>query len=221
MQQRILSDRSYNNSLGYNIVLLGLLLLHCFFLAALPVSILDVIYRISYNLIVITTFFCVERSYRGISGSFVLIALVAYWVAYFFNGVILTSVSAIMLSVVFIATVFNLLKQVASEKKVTIITLLQAISGYLLIGLMFSLIINLIIRTDPNAYNFIDAEGGPDSAVIGQSLYYTFISFATVGYGDLLPVSPFARSFAAFMGITGQLYVAIIIAMLIGKYSSK
>ena len=43
----------------------------------------------------------------------------------------------------------------------------------------------------------------------------------TVGYGDLLPVAPFARSLATLIAITGQLYLGIIVAMLVGKYASQ
>ena len=43
----------------------------------------------------------------------------------------------------------------------------------------------------------------------------------TVGYGDFLPKTPFAKSFSTLIGVTGQLYVAIIISMLVGKFSSS
>jgi hypothetical protein len=48
-------------------------------------------------------------------------------------------------------------------------------------------------------------------------LYYSFITMSTVGYGDIIPCIPETQTLAYFLSITGQLYVAIIIAFLIGK----
>jgi hypothetical protein len=42
----------------------------------------------------------------------------------------------------------------------------------------------------------------------------------TLGYGDILPVKPYTRSLASLMCIAGQLYIAIVIALLVGKYAS-
>jgi hypothetical protein len=39
-----------------------------------------------------------------------------------------------------------------------------------------------------------------------------------LGYGDILPQLPFAKSLAILMSVSGQIYVAVIIAMLVGKY---
>ncbi|MFW5706197.1 MAG: ion channel [Bacteroidota bacterium] len=44
---------------------------------------------------------------------------------------------------------------------------------------------------------------------------------STVGYGDIVPGTPIARSLATFISISGQLYIAIIIALLVGKFSGR
>ena len=38
-------------------------------------------------------------------------------------------------------------------------------------------------------------------------------------YGDVMPRSSLAKSLSMAMGFTGQMYVALIIAMLVGKYA--
>ena len=52
-----------------------------------------------------------------------------------------------------------------------------------------------------------------------EYLYYGFNAFTTVTYGDVMPLSPVAKSVSMAMGLTGQMYVAIIIAMLVGKFA--
>jgi len=48
-------------------------------------------------------------------------------------------------------------------------------------------------------------------------VYYTFITMSTVGYGDITPRIPETQTLAYFLSVSGQLYVAIIIAFLVGK----
>jgi hypothetical protein len=45
--------------------------------------------------------------------------------------------------------------------------------------------------------------------------YYSFVTLTTVGYGDITPVHPLARSLAVFEALTGQLYPAILLARLV------
>ena len=54
-----------------------------------------------------------------------------------------------------------------------------------------------------------------------EYLYYGFNAFTTVTYGDVMPVSPVAKSVSMAMGFISQMYVAIIIAMLVGKYAGQ
>ena len=51
--------------------------------------------------------------------------------------------------------------------------------------------------------------------------YYAFTALTTVGYGDVVPLTPVARSMSILISVTGQLYIAVVIALLIGKYISQ
>ena len=50
--------------------------------------------------------------------------------------------------------------------------------------------------------------------------YFSFVTLSTVGYGDITPVSRIARWLAALEAMTGLLYVAVLIALLVSLYSS-
>jgi voltage-gated potassium channel len=47
------------------------------------------------------------------------------------------------------------------------------------------------------------------------------VTLATVGYGDILPASHTARMFAMFEAVVGQFYIAVVVAMFVGMYSSQ
>jgi hypothetical protein len=53
-----------------------------------------------------------------------------------------------------------------------------------------------------------------------DAIYYSFVTMTTLGYGDLLPLREESRSLSILLSILGPMYVAILIAMLVGKYSS-
>jgi len=44
---------------------------------------------------------------------------------------------------------------------------------------------------------------------------------ASLGYGDICPLTPLTRSLATFIAVSGQFYIAIIVALLVGKFSAQ
>ena len=66
----------------------------------------------------------------------------------------------------------------------------------------------------PGAYSI------PGPLSIMEAVYFSFVTMTTLGYGDIAPVASEARSLSILLSITGPMYVAILIAMLVGKYIS-
>ena len=67
---------------------------------------------------------------------------------------------------------------------------------------------------DPNAFN--GAEAGPWLESIPEFIYFSFVSLTTLGYGDISPATPVSRFVVYLEAIAGQLYLAIMIAGLVG-----
>jgi voltage-gated potassium channel Kch len=84
----------------------------------------------------------------------------------------------------------------------------------------FSILIALVCVVDPNAFSFKHLVGqmNPSISYVSNYIYFGFVTLSTLGYGDVVPLTPPARSLAIFTSITGQMYVAIIIAALVSKY---
>ena len=51
--------------------------------------------------------------------------------------------------------------------------------------------------------------------------YFSFVTLTTVGYGDISPVSPAARTLAWVEAVTGQFYLAVIVAGLVSVLVAK
>jgi voltage-gated potassium channel Kch len=97
---------------------------------------------------------------------------------------------------------------------------MESINGYLLLGMSFSILIALVSVIDPNAFSFKHLAGqmNQDISYVSNYIYFGFVTISTLGYGDVVPLTPAARSLAIFTSISGQMYVAIIIAALVSKY---
>ena len=112
--------------------------------------------------------------------------------------------------------------EIARTSEVNVRVIIEALNCYLLIGFIFSLLVTFVMLADPDAYNFswVFSTNIDDVSHISEILYYTFVTFTTLGYGDVVPQTPVARSLAILISVTGQIYIAIIIAMLVGKFAS-
>ena len=97
--------------------------------------------------------------------------------------------------------------------------IIGAICIYLLLGLDWSFLYLFINIAIPNSFN------GLSSTDIGTQLpelvYYSFVTITTLGYGDLTPAKPLARTVAFLEGFVGQFYVAVLVAWLVGMFLSS
>lgn len=100
-----------------------------------------------------------------------------------------------------------------SAQRVDRETIYAALSTYLLAGIFFGQLYWALERIWPGSIV------GPDPVTEDVALYYSFVTLATLGYGDYLPRSGISRGLATFEVIGGQLYLAVMVARLIGLYA--
>ena len=113
---------------------------------------------------------------------------------------------AIVLEGILIAVV----RRVLGHERVELATIAGAIAAYVLIGLIFAWIYLA-------AYGVFD---GPilDPEEPGVPTYYSFVVLSTLGFGDVTPVDEFVKRLTAFEAITGQIFLATLVARLVSLY---
>ena len=79
---------------------------------------------------------------------------------------------------------------------------------------IFSAIYRLVWELSPTAFANIPA-GAKGTEQIATILYFSFTTLTTTGYGDIVPILPFARSLANLEAVVGQFYLAITVARLV------
>jgi len=89
-----------------------------------------------------------------------------------------------------------------------------AICVYLLAGLAWAYSFDILYLLDQSAFHVVERDTATP-AITGMFRYFSFVTLTTLGYGDILPVSPIARSLATSEALFGQLYPAVMIARLI------
>jgi hypothetical protein len=92
-------------------------------------------------------------------------------------------------------------------------------------GLFWAFAFVIIELQVPNAflgmtgpYAFDTTEAYRASAVLSDMLYFSFVTLTTLGYGDLFPRLHVARFLASAEAISGQLYLTILVARLVGLH---
>ena len=96
--------------------------------------------------------------------------------------------------------------------------LLASVTIYILLAALFSPLYNTIEALSPGS--FVDNSLG-QPVQWQQILYFSFVTITTTGYGDILPINPWARSLATLEAMCGVLYVALLMGRLVGIYSQE
>jgi hypothetical protein len=115
--------------------------------------------------------------------------------------------AAIVLYCIFLSWI--VLLQTFKEGPITIHRIQGSIVVYLLISLIFGNLYHIIITADGGAFH------GLKSSDRKELMYFSLVTLTTVGYGDITPVLPLARSLTTMEALVGQLYPAILIARLV------
>jgi hypothetical protein len=113
-----------------------------------------------------------------------------------------------------------------TEREVRLETIFGAIAGYLLLGLIWALLYGLLELSTPGAIRLGEDLRFPGSGVVAADqldaklIYFSFVTLTTLGYGDVTPASAGAATLAMLQAVTGQLYIAVLIARLVAIAST-
>jgi len=111
---------------------------------------------------------------------------------------------------------------VLRARTITRDTLFAAACGYLLLGVLFALVFGILDAATPGVAQLPGATGGPlGGTSLGEAVYFSYVTLTTLGYGDISPAGPLARAVAPVEALIGQLYLAFLIARLVGLHIAQ
>ena len=91
--------------------------------------------------------------------------------------------------------------------------LYAALSAYLLAGIYFGLLYWVLEQIIPGTFT------APTHFSQTSAIYFSFVTLATLGYGDIAPRGDIVRGIAIIEGVGGQLFLAVLVARLVSLYS--
>ena len=158
--------------------------------------------------------FSQRRMFLRFTGMFFIVAIVLEWFHYFSAGNLLNSLQPLVTSLVLLLLLVMTLKSIYSARVVDQNVIFGVVSGYVLIGFIGALFALSIARSYPGAFNLPEMISSP------EAIYFSFVTMTTLGYGDITPAIQETRSLSVLLSIVGPMYVAIIVALMAGKFSA-
>jgi voltage-gated potassium channel len=174
-----------------------------------------------YLLLTIVIFNCAlilfDKAQKAGYGVFiVLVTIGLLWlsVAADWQNEYLQVIRMVVMALFFAFTFWKMVKEIFSLKEVTGKVVIGAIGAYLLLGFIASFLFEIVQLLYPNSFTNSQIFAG---GFYGE-LYFSFVTISTLGYGDITPLTPQGQAVAILVALSGQLYLAILMAMLVGKF---
>jgi voltage-gated potassium channel len=173
---------------------------------------------INYTLLLLSGLYAFSdvRNFLKFTTIFFLIAIVVEWIEFFHpEGQMVNTIGPLITASVLSLLLILTLRSIFIAREITKNVIFGALCGYILVGYIGTFLNMAVSITYPGSYNI----AGELNTM--EALYYSFVTMTTLGYGEILPVTDQARAITILLSILGPMYVAILIAMLVGKYASQ
>lgn len=166
-----------------------------------------------------------QRRTRQVAIVLALPVIVLHALAYWLEIHILMELMCLAAAAFLAFTIVMILRHVFEAKTVHGEVIYAALCAYLMMGILWAFLYALIELVQPESFSHphepnMHPKLGIAAEDFGMVLYYSFITLSTVGYGDITPVTPVARTLAASEAIAGQLYLAVLVARLVGLHTA-
>ena len=122
-----------------------------------------------------------------------------------------------LIYVVFFSVTFGaMLGHVLSSGRITVNKIAGGICIYVLIALVSAFVFAILDEVDPKSFRGLRANS--DVHAFSDAIYFSFVTLTTLGYGDIVPETPFARTLCAMLAVIGQIYLTVLVAALVGLH---
>lgn len=125
-----------------------------------------------------------------------------------------------MVYVLYYSIIFSeVLRQIFQRSEATVSVILGSVSGFLLMIVIAQFSFLQLEFSHPGSFNGL--EQGSIPSLYNQLSYFSMVTMATVGYGDIAPKSETARLVTMFFTIAGQFYMVALVGIIVSRFSAK
>ena len=180
---------------------------------------INILLDIFFSFILFSGIYAVsQRKYQFIIA--LLIALPPFallWLTEFVDSPFLILVRNSFMILFYGYIVIIILSHIFREKEVNADLIMGAVCVYFFIGLLWGFVFSVLGSLQPGSFQMAQGQG----AGVINFMYYSFVTQTTLGYGDITPITAPARSLSLLEAVMGQLYLAVLIARLVGMHIAQ
>ncbi len=189
-------------------------------------------FHIAFGVVLLASLFAVRRSKVGLTFGIVLgiPAFLSFWVVLalphvgFLGSADFGAFRYYIMGAFLVVVVVFVLQSVFRGRQVTTDRLCGALCVFLLLGLVWGFTYAAIETQIPESFRFADgllpavADENYQYSRSSVLFYYSFVTLTTLGFGDVTPLTPAARTLTMWEAIVGQAYLTILVARLVGLH---
>ena len=192
-----------------------------FIIPIFPFSYHRIFYNLAFTLIFFMAVVSVDTGRKIILWGAILAIITEWWASYY-DLIYLEVFSHLVNLVFFIIIIAKMLYHIVSAKIVNVRVIIEAINVYLLVGFIFTVLVTFLMITNPQSYNFPGTESATYHNIshVSEYLYYTFVTFTTLGYGDLHPLG-LCRAVSSVEALFGFIGFGLLTATLFAILSAR
>lgn len=170
--------------------------------------------------VLIATVFALNQNTRYIITSSLLAAplILAIWLARYTDNTVVTPIGLFFGILFFLYIAFHILKIIFRSEFVTLEVIVAAVTVYLMLGIIGSISFGFLESIYPGSFSFHTING---RIVPYSIIFFSFVTLTTLGYGDIVPLTPMAQSLTLVEALVGQIYLVVLIAWLVGMHISE
>jgi len=130
-------------------------------------------------------------------------------------------ICCIAYAVFVVIAIISIARYVFITDQITQDRIVGSVCIYLLIGMLFAFIYAAMGIMMEGGFNIPGAKGGGTGIYFADFLYFSYSTLTTIGYGDMTPTHPVTKMTACLEGVTGCVYLAIMVARLVGMHVTQ
>lgn len=214
-----------DNKARFLTLMISLLLLFVIYPFLSHFRIASIILDVFFTIILLSGVFALSENKRLLRFAVLLaiLTIITSWSNELIKNSLLTLLSLCFYLLFFILTAISILIYVLRDEEVTKEKIFGAVSVYIMIGIIWAMIYGILEIFTPGSFS-INIQSAAARATdfthggLEFLFYYSFVTLTTLGYGDITPASAPAQTFSALEAMIGQLYLAVMIARLVGLH---
>ena len=180
---------------------------------------LRVILEILFTLMLLAGAYAISQKAKVFFFSLFLLipAMSFHWMTYVQDTGVHAMVSELFAGAFFAYVAIIILASLFQETEVSMDLIMAAICVYLLMAFFWSSAFSVLEYFQPGSFQLSETTGN----AFQDFTYFSFVTLTTLGYGDIVPLTPPAKTFSSIEAVMGQIYIATLVARLVAIHTAQ